>query len=52
MDYSEQFEKNLNSYISNNPQGKHGRAAYDAGDYGLDKDQLREMFTDYTKTYL
>lgn len=41
-------KKELETYMSENPRGKHGRIVYDLkADYGLDRDELRERFAFY-----
>jgi hypothetical protein len=42
----------MRQYMVDNPQGKHGRASYDAADYGLDKTTLKQRYHAYWETYL
>ena len=42
----------MKSYVAANPQGKHGRAEYRLGDYGLDHTWVRDRYAEYYHTYL
>jgi hypothetical protein len=45
--YTEQMEKNLQRYIEENRQYKHGVHRYSLEQFGLNVDQVREKFQDY-----
>ena len=49
---SAEHEQRMRQYMLDNPQGKHGRAAYEASDYGLDKATLTKRYSRYVQTYL
>jgi hypothetical protein len=40
-------EKAMNDYITNNPQGKHGKHTYDLADYGLTREEVRARYKGY-----
>ena len=42
----------MRKYMADNPQGKHGRASYEASDYGLDKESMRKRYRTYLETYM
>lgn len=47
MPWSGEHAMRIRAYLSRNPQGKHGRHHYRAGDFGLSEARLREDFHDY-----
>lgn len=50
-DYSEQMEKNLQQYIRENQQHKHGFHRYSLEQFGLNTDQVNEKFQDYCQYF-
>jgi len=49
---SAEHESLMRTYLAENPQGRHGRAAYEAEDYGLSKREINTHFADYVNNYL
>ncbi len=48
LEMSSEAEEDLDAYMLANPRGKHGRIVYDLkGDFGVDRDELRERFGFY-----
>ena len=48
LEMSSKAEEDLDAYMLANPRGKHGRIVYDLkGDFGVDRDELRERFGFY-----
>ena len=48
LEMSSEAEEDLDAYMLANPRGKHGRIVYDLkGDFGVDRDGLRERFGFY-----
>lgn len=48
VDTTDTAREDLSEYAAANQRGSHGRIAYDlAADFGLDRDVLRERFSDY-----
>jgi len=45
--FSPEAEAAMQSYMTNNPKGKHGKHSYDLADYGLTADGVRERYGDY-----
>ncbi|RUS95278.1 hypothetical protein DSM106972_090540 [Dulcicalothrix desertica PCC 7102] len=45
--YSEQMEKNIQQYIRENQQHKHGVHRYSLEQFGLNTDDVNEKFKDY-----
>jgi hypothetical protein len=41
----------LQAHVAANPKGKHGRHSYSLEAYGLDPDQVRARFTDYSERF-
>ena len=39
--------QSLHSYVANNPKGKHGGHRYSLAQFGLNEDELKELFSDY-----
>lgn len=50
-DYSKQMEKNLQQYIRENRQYKHGIHCYSLEQFGLSVDQVNERFKDYCQYF-
>lgn len=44
-------EAAMQTYMQNNPQGKHGRHTYALEDYGLTKEQIRARYKDYCERF-
>tara|TARA_R110002050_G_scaffold214044_1_gene350294 strand:+ start:382 stop:672 length:291 start_codon:yes stop_codon:yes gene_type:complete len=51
LEYTDEFEENMKTYLANNPQGKHGRAKYTLEEYGLTEQMVREQCPSYTKRF-
>lgn len=49
--YTETFDANMQQYIKENPQGKHGRNKYNLELYGLEEEDMQRRFAKYRKTY-
>lgn len=49
--FSPEAEVAMQSYMTNNPKGKHGRHSYDLADYGLTADGVRERYGEYCSTF-
>jgi hypothetical protein len=48
LEMTSEAEEDLDAYMLANPRGKHGRIVYDLkGDFGVDRDELRERFGFY-----
>lgn len=48
LEMTSKAEEDLDAYMLANPRGKHGRIVYDLkGDFGVDRDELRERFGFY-----
>ena len=48
LEMSVEAQADLDGYMAANPRGKHGRILYDLkGDFGVDRDELRERFGFY-----
>ena len=45
------YRTNLERYIRENPQGKHGTHRYAASDFGLTDDVVRQRFTSYNERF-
>ncbi|MEW9856425.1 sulfotransferase family protein [Novosphingobium sp. M1R2S20] len=41
----------MNTYMAENPKGKHGKHEYSLADYGLSTGQVREAFSDYIEEF-
>lgn len=41
----------MNSYVADNPKGKHGKHEYDLAEYGLSAGEVREAFSDYVEDF-
>ncbi len=51
LTFSDRTRTAVNDWVVQNPQTKHGEHKYDAADFGLDKDRLRERFGPYMRKY-
>lgn len=41
----------MNSYMADNPKGKHGKHQYNLAEYGLSAEEVRETFRDYVEDF-
>ena len=41
----------METYMAENPKGKHGRHTYSLEDYGLSREQIRERYRDYCERF-
>ncbi|MBW1810405.1 MAG: sulfotransferase [Deltaproteobacteria bacterium] len=48
---SPELERKMNSFIKNNPQHKHGRHRYSLGDFGLDRQKVKDAFAEYCSRF-
>lgn len=51
LNITDAYQKNLERYIRENPQGKHGTHHYAANDFGLTDDVVRRRFTSYNERF-
>jgi len=52
LEMSAEAKADLDAYMQANPRGKHGRIVYDLkGDFGVDRDELRERFGFYFERF-
>lgn len=52
LDMNEAARSSLDSFMAQNPRGKHGRIVYDLkGDFGVDPEALRERFSFYFEKF-
>jgi hypothetical protein len=52
LEVSAEAKADLDAYMQANPRGKHGRIVYDLkGDFGVDRDELRERFGFYFERF-
>jgi hypothetical protein len=52
LEVSAEAKADLDAYMQANPRGKHGRIVYDLkGDFGVDRDELRERFAFYFERF-
>jgi hypothetical protein len=52
LEWTVEAEADLAGYMAANPRGKHGRIVYDLkGDFGVDRDELRERFRFYFERF-
>jgi len=51
LPWSEEIERRMRSFLTENPQGKHGAHHYGLEDFGLDLRQVRDRFEGYCRAY-
>ena len=51
LEYTGKFEEKMRKYLKENPQGKHGRNNYSLQEFGLNSEEINELFSDYNKVY-
>jgi hypothetical protein len=51
LEYTEEFEERMTTYLENNKQGKYGRHKYSLQEYGFDADRLYVEFEEYMNQY-
>lgn len=51
IEFSDEFEQNMVTWMKENRQGKYGRRKYSLEEYGLSKDGINKMFSEYNKKY-
>ena len=51
LDWSNDYEQQLKTYIRNNPKGKHGTHKYKASDFGINDKETSERFDTYIKRF-
>ncbi len=51
IEYSDAFEDRMKAWLRDNRQHKHGRHRYNLAQFGLEKDRIRQAFTEYLDTY-
>ena len=51
LQFTDQFKINMETWIKENRQGKHGRREYSLADYDLTPSQIKEEFSDYIAFY-
>lgn len=49
--FSDEARARIGAWRENTPRDKHGRHEYDAADFGLSKERLREQFAFYTERF-
>lgn len=49
--FTPEVEAAMESYMANNPKGKHGKHSYSLEEFGLSKDSVHERFSDYIERY-
>jgi hypothetical protein len=52
LQWSDEFEKAMESWLRDNPQGKRGRHSYSLADYGLTHEDIETRYADYTNLFL
>lgn len=51
MDFSEQTHAVVSNWWAANPSDKHGQHKYELADYGLTREQVEDVYSDYIETY-
>jgi len=51
LSFSSEFERRLAEFVAKNPQNKHGRHRYSAGDFGLSDAEIRARLSDYIERF-
>lgn len=51
LELTDDFQRDLERYIRENPQGKHGRHRYAVSEHGLSGDVVRERFAAYNERF-
>lgn len=49
--WSDEGERRMRTFLSDNPRGKHGAHSYELEDFGIELGQIRERFSDYCRAY-
>lgn len=51
MDFSDQTHAAVSNWWAANPSDKHGQHKYELADYGLTREQVEDVYSDYIETY-
>jgi len=52
LQWSDQFEKSMKTWLIDNPQGKQGRYSYSLAEFGLETQMNKQIYKDYEKLFL
>ena len=52
LKWSDEFEKGMESWLHDNPQGKRGRHTYSLADFNLTEEDIEARYGDYMKSFL
>jgi hypothetical protein len=51
MPWTDDIERRMRAFLTDNPRGKHGAHRYELGDFGLEIGEIRERFGSYCQAY-